>query len=218
MRTSGTANAESGASHRFTGVLVGVLLLTIAFAGCMGEDPAPGDGDGEEMTADDGLEVAEQEAMDWSSDATLFSISSIETHGDPPEEWPTDAFEFQQDDTLGDGYAPIWAYTYQDDEQNEVTIFVNTEGETYQGSGDSGFSQNPLESWELDSPEAVEIAKEDGNFSSILEADDAEIGYFLGGEEDGAGWLLNAQSDSMGEEATVLVDADTGERETFPTG
>lgn len=194
-----------------------LLVAAVALAGCA-ENDAGEDEDlqaGEGMVAMDGVETAEAAAMEWSGDATLVGAFTFETSGEEPPDWPEDAFSYEPDGTVGDGLAPAWAYSFADG-GDSVTIFVSSDGETYQDSGEENTSENPLESWSVDSTGAVEAAKEDEDFAGVLEAEDAEVGYLIGEDQDGPMWWLTARSEEMDEEVNLFVDAETGEVEQFP--
>jgi hypothetical protein len=59
------------------------------------------------------------------------------------------------------------------------------------------------------------MTAEEGREIADAEADDAEVSYGLGQGQQGAAWLISAQSSSMGSQQTVIVNAETGESQTF---
>lgn len=220
--TSTTREGSGGGGGRLHPVLlVSLLLVTVPLVGCAqdgGGGGAVGGGDG--MTEADGLEAAEPIAEEWSAEAVLIGAATIETTGEGPEQWPSQAPEFRSDDAVGDGLAPQWGYTFKDGEER-IVVYVREDGETYQGPEpqEDAFMDAELENWELDSTDAVETAREeDGNFSATIEADDAEVGYFLVGGEDGnETWVLDVQSATEEEQVTLVVDAHSGEVQRFGT-
>lgn len=218
-----TAGDGDAGSNARIAILAAVLLVTVPLAGCAGGGGPSNGADGgqaagEAFKAKDERATAEQIAQEWSSDATLIGASTIET-GEQPDQWSQQGFEFIPDGAIGDGLAPQWVYFFEDGKGDKLGVGVNANGDTYQNTeADPQSPGGPIESWSVNSVDAVDAAKENETFSSILEEDDAEVLYFLAGGEssqDAPQWLLRASSDAAGEEQTVIVDAETGETRTF---
>lgn len=215
-RTDGERAGDDGGTTTFA-LLAGLVLLTVPLVGCAdGGGPSPS---GEAMTARDGLGDAEAAAQDWSEDAVFIGAATLETTNETPEDWAPDAPEFQADDEIGDGMAPQWSYSFKSSDDERVNIFVTAGGETYQHTPqqEDFFMGSEIEDWEISSPDAVDAAKEEiEDFEQTADADDAEVGVFLGAGDSGqVGWILDAQSDEMDQQVTVSVDANTGDVQRF---
>lgn len=203
-------------------LLAGLLVLAVPLVGCA-EDGGDGDaatGGGDGMTATDGLEDARDEAEDWNAEAQFIGAGTLETDEQDPDDWASEAPEFQADETIGDGLAHQWSYTFKDAEDNRINVYVTDEGETYQEEAqqEDAFMDAAIDDWTIQSTDAVDAAREEvGDFDAVLDADDTEIGYILvSGENEGdTGWLLDAQSESNDEQVTVTVDGETGEVQRF---
>lgn len=219
-----SSDDERGLST-FGALVVAAVLLAVPLAGCAGPGAGNGDGGGgpdaaagDPFKARAQLSTAEEIAEGWSSDATLIGISTIESD-QKPDNWTQDGFEFTPDRTIGDGLSPQWVYFFQNGDGEKLGVGVNADGETYENT--DARPQSPggtLETWSVDSAAAVDAAKSNETFSSVLEAEDAEVLYFLAGpaqQGQAPNWLLKASSDARGEEQTVFVNAQTGETRTF---
>jgi hypothetical protein len=65
---------------------------------------------------------------------------------------------------------------------------------------------------EIGSARAVELAgNESRDVASVLEADDAEVGYVVAGHSGQQAWIRDAKSNARDQQVTVAVDAKTGE-------
>lgn len=195
-------------------LLVGVLLLAVPLVGCAegGNQPAA---NGDAMTAEDGLADAEAVATDWDESAEFIGAGTLETTREEPEDWASEAPEFQPDEEIGDGLAPQWSYAFKNGDDERINVYVTAGGETYQeDSPQEDFLMSaPVDDWSVSSQEAVESARDEvDDFDAVLEHDDAEVGYVLAAGEGGdAGWIVDAQSQANDEQVTVSVDAETGE-------
>lgn len=220
-RGSGPGLADRLGRCKTLAILAAVLLATVALAGCA-TDGGDGDGppaDGEPFAAQAGLSAAEAEAEDWSEDAELVGIITIESPDDePPEDWPAN-LTFTPDPNVGDGLSGMWFYAFDDGSGNTTGVVVDADGETQreENTQEQQFDQ-PIGEWETESSEAAEVAKEDENYTSILEYEDAEVFIGLtssqgeGGGPEGPMWFFYVESQEQEEEAFVMVDAETGER------
>lgn len=195
------------------------LLIFVPLAGCAGNGDSNGaPPSGEAFEASDQRSTAEVIAEDWSGDATLVGVATREM-GQQPENWSQEEFTFTPDENIGDGRVPQWVYFFENDEGDTLGVGVNAAGETYSNPQAQPRSQGgEIVDWSVDSAAAVDAAKENQTFSSILEADDAAVLYFLSGPQQQGGaanWAVQAASETMDQEQTVLVNAETGETRTF---
>jgi hypothetical protein len=212
-----TPTTDEASPSATTASFVALLLLTVPLAGCMDggsdqETQPPTEGD--LFSAREGLEQANQTAESWSADAELAGISMIEQGGEP-ENWPAAAFNYTSDPSVGDGEVPQWLYFYTDGE-TVMAVYLNAEGETHQDEDPPNQTpEQPITNWSVDSTEAVDAAQEDENFSAIADEDDAEILYALQEGQQGPFWIMRARSDAMDQNRTMVVDAQTGEAQSF---
>jgi len=197
--------------------LVALLLLTVPLAGCA-DDGSPSGGDspaeGEAFTARDGIDQARSVADGWSSSAELAGITMIE-QAEEPEQWPDEAFAYQGDGEVGDGYIGQWLYFFIDGDQ-QLGVYVNADGETHTDEDPPGQTPSqPLGDWSVDSNETAETAKDNDTFSEIVSAEDASVLYALQEGQQGTVWFASAKSESMDANQSVVVDAQTGEGQAF---
>lgn len=194
-------------------VLTAVVLLTVPLVGCTGDgDSAGGAPSGDVFAAQEGLDAADAEAEAWAEDPEIVSVVTFEAgpEGDPDQKPPT-AIEWTLDDPPGDGLAHAWQYTYIDADEERLNVYVNAEGETQTKDIVRSLASDPIGEWDLSSEEAAEIAQENDEFSSILQAEDAEVITDLGTGVSEPEWWFNAKSETQDEEVTVAVNAVTGE-------
>lgn len=223
MASNSTGDDGESEGRGTAALVIGLTLLAVPLVGCAedgGQTDGPG-GDGEALTAEAALPDARPVAEEWSEDAVLIGAGILETTEEAPSEWPSEAPDYQPDENVGDGLVPQWAFTFKDGE-DRIVVYVSADGETHQGPDpqEDAFMEAEIADWEYDSAEAIEAAKEENdNFTAVLEADDVRVGYILvGGEEGDEGWILDAQSESQGEQVTLTVDANSGEVREFGTG
>lgn len=213
MHPSPSDHRTSDQGSLTASLLAGLLLLTVPLVGCAEDGGPSSSAGGEGMTAADGLEDAEAVAADWSQEATFIGAGTLETSREEPEDWASQAPEFQPDENIGNGLAHQWSYTFENADGERINVYVTDEGETYQESSDQAdfFMNAEVADWSVDSQEAVETARDEvDDFDAVIGTDGAEVGYVIAGGEDGdTAWILDAQADD--EQVTVSVDAETGE-------
>ena len=139
------------------------------------------------ITAEEGFELAQTEAKDWSSDSKLLSISSYEGKKDI-----SPGFEAASNDPkIGDGRTACWSYTFCSDTKDmRYLILIDAELNILRTSEENGsFSKLTdnnsydltISNWSIDSDTATKNAlREDEAFSGYLSSHDTVyIDYFL---------------------------------------
>jgi hypothetical protein len=210
--------------------LFGVCALLL-LAGCA----VPGFGG--DLAAKDAAARAEGTAKAWRSDAMLVGLGTLEyARGAFDGRNASDSdfpFPPQPDASPGDGRAPQWYLQYHAHSSMNMTLAVavyanGTVQSREQNTSSTNGTALDAAAWQVDSPQAAQVAMQDTNFSAAARASDGVVGMFLsasgggpyGGNASGAGkdplWVLFAGSASAGTGASVLVNARTGEKFTIP--
>lgn len=129
------------------------LALLVALAGCIGAL-------GDSSTGMSLNEDANEQAQAWDEDATLVGVSGAETEANttPPED---QAAYNASEGEIGDGQAPAWNYTYENDEE-ALSLLVAANGTVIDRETHRHHDRTPITGWEIDSTEAIE-ALEDAN-------------------------------------------------------
>lgn len=211
--SNGPGDSGSGYAH---GLLVAVMLLTVPLVGCADDGGGGGVGvTGDSMTAREGLDAADARAEQWADDPTLVGAFTAEWKQSPPEDVPQDEIDWKADGDITDGLSHVWGYAYKDGSGNSMAVLVNTDGNVALNDTEGSDFQEAVEDWEISSSEAVDTARENQTFETILGADDAEILILLLQGQEGPAWWITAKSESMDQEQPVIVNAISGERSTF---
>lgn len=203
-----------------------VLLMSTLLAGCT----APGFGGGS-ATASSLEPQARSEARDWDSDAELVAIIGVEgalgeDQMDDMGGWGDEAAirallqRAASDDNIGDGKCEFWAYLYQAAGQDQMVVVVvnRTGGDPWviEFPKDEDNDQMPIGDYDVDSDEALKIAKEASEgLRDGLARDNAGVMAALGRDEShpNPAWVIMAGGgdDQGGDMGFVIVDAKTGE-------
>lgn len=99
-------------------------------------------------------------------------------------------------------------------EGERINVSVTSQGQTHhETSNESNLCMNAgVGDGEIGSARAVELAgNESRDVASVLEADDAEVGYVVAGHGGQQAWIRDAKSNARDQQVTVAVDAKTGE-------
>lgn len=203
------------------------LLLAAAavLAGCTSNPLGGGP-----LTAKEAQGKADPAARQWRGDAVLVGIAAPEGGagsaflGNGSSEWP---MRVDPDGSVGDGRLPQWILNYRSPAANAslaVVVYQNGTVQTHddpESRGDDG--STPVANWQVDSPQAAQVAMQDANFSAAARAADGGIVYVLGqgngGMQMGGNdpfWILTTGSESASTGAIVFINARTGERLNVP--
>ncbi len=129
------------------------LVLLVALAGCIGAL-------GADSTGMNFQDDADENAQSWDEGADLVGVVGAEhdTNGTPPAE--QEAYNASEG-TVGDGQAPAWNYTYENDEQ-AFSVIVAANGTVLDQRTHQHEDRTPITGWEIDSTDAIQ-ALEDAN-------------------------------------------------------
>lgn len=195
-----------------------VLVAVAALAGCTGseqaQDPSP-------ISAREALQTARPTVEAWNEDAELLITSGFEGGAESPalqrqqrqaEHGVDDGFTVYEDTLPGDGRAPQWIMVFLADGESR-SVRVNAEETSWmdERAREAGSGAEPVGNWTVDSPGALERAREASEIDPLLAADDASVFLTLSGGPRGSQWQLRVSSHSVGEQKTLFVDAETGE-------
>lgn len=144
---------------------LGALLLCAALltAGCIGTVEAG--------TAKEHRSTADERAERFAGpDAELISVAGFETnvtdegyYADERDD-PEDAAKGPSDDTIGDGEAPAWVYTYQTSNMTyRVTVADNGTVIANETEDDVDEDAVPIGEWEVTSEEAADIVADNND-------------------------------------------------------
>lgn len=220
--------------------LLPLLLVAALLAGCAGPGPLGGLVGGGDLTAKDAHNKVLPRAQQWQGDAGLAAVGATEARepGDFEDEGDF-PFAMGADSNVGDGRAPQWFLRYYSpstDRYLSTVVYANGTILTQEerASEDEDVTVD-LAKWQVDSPQAVQVAMQDANFSAAARASDGGIllmlapkgggPYNMGAYGQPGGnftppedpfWMLTAHSDTEDRGAVVLVNARTGQRFEFP--
>lgn len=193
-----------------------LLLAAAVLAGCTGSPFGGG-----AFTAKEAQGQGDPHARQWRADAVLAGLVGPEARqgseflGNESSDWPGAP---QPDGNVGDGRLPQWFLHYVSPQTGAslgVVVYANGTVVSHEDRG--GDRDGPLGEWSVDSPQAVQVAMQDANFSAAVRASDGGALYALGPGEGGAPfWILTAGSEGAGTGAIVFVNARTGERLNVP--
>lgn len=191
---------------------LGALLLCAALltAGCIGTVEAG--------TAKEHRSTADERADRFAGpDAELISVTGFETNV-TDEGWyaderddPEDAAKGPADDTIGDGEAPAWVYTYQTSNLTyQVTVAQNGTVIANETEDDVDEDAVPIGEWEVTSDEAADIVAD--NNDGWTTSEDGFGVYALARENETTDPIWNL-GQFIPEEGAVFarVNATTGE-------
>lgn len=188
---------------RFVAAL-GLVLAIAGVSGCIEAMSFLSSEDGE-VTAMENRDLADSAAQAWSPDAKLMAVFAFENAN------VTD--QFPSDPTPGNGRAPMWLYAYAGGEGGDEhrAFQVSADGQV-QVLNDSmmGAPQvgEPIESWQVDSDRAVEIARANATFESVASQQGAVLMEALGAEEGMSVWAVMAGTPTG--QAIAVIDAING--------
>jgi hypothetical protein len=226
-------------------VLLGVLLLSVSslgLSGCL-------EGGVSLMTAKQARGQADDAAERWEDDAVLVGAYGMEFgpaarerfseivnggsggEGGPPVEDEEDAGQRAmiaavagaEDDTPGDGKAPLWVFSYWSERvEGGLDVAITSEGVVHQAEGDGpsfpfGDGRQSIGDWRVDSDEGSQVAREDLDYERAVSDPEAMAFTVLVQGADSPLWLFGAQrgpdggAGDDGSETFVAVDASTGE-------
>lgn len=123
-----------------------------------------------------------------------------------------------EDEEMADGRCRVWAYTYVSENKPDetLTVILDEEGNLLANHTDDREDERALSNWEIDSDEAVEIAKEAN--AGVREGQNSEYrGFVYVLEEDpdheNPTWTVagGGGDASGGGGGVVIIDAVTGE-------
>lgn len=197
---------------------LGLLVVAAGLAGCTGSEeetsPSP-------ISARQALEAARPTIDAWDEDAEPLIMSGFEGGAESPalqrqqrqaEHGVDNGFTVYEDTLVGDGRAPQWVMVVL--AGNESRSLRTTADETTwmdEQAQPAGPGAQAIGNWTIDSPEALERAREAKEIDELLAARDASVFLTLSGGPRGSQWQLRVSSHSVGEQRTLFVDADTGE-------
>lgn len=191
---------------------LGALLLCAALltAGCIGTVEAG--------TAKEHRSTADERAERFAGpDAELISVAGFETnvtdegYYQDERDDPEDAAKGPADDTIGDGEAPAWVYTYQTSNLTyRVTVAQNGTVIANETEDDVDEDAVPIGEWEVTSDEAADIVAD--NNDSWTTSEDGFGFYALARENEATDPIWNL-GQFIPEEGVVFarVNATTGE-------
>lgn len=188
---------------RFVAAL-GLVLAIAGVSGCIEAMSFLSSEDGE-VTAMENRDLADSAAQAWSPDAKLMAVFAFENAN------VTD--QFPSDPTPGNGRAPMWLYAYAGGESGDEhrAFQVAADGQV-QVLNDSMMGApkvgEPVDSWQIDSDRAVEIARANASFETIASQEGAVLMEALGAEEGMSVWAVMAGTPTG--QAFALVDAVNG--------
>lgn len=195
-----------------------VLVVLAALAGCTGSDQAQ---DPSPISAREALEAARPTVEAWNEDAELLIMSGFEGGAESPalerqkrqaEHGVDNGFSVYADTLPGDGRAPQWVMVFlADGESRSVQVNADKTAWMDERARPAGAGAQPVGNWTVDSPEALERAREASEIDPLLAADDASVFLTLSGGSRGSQWQLRVSSHSVGEQKTLFVDAESGE-------
>lgn len=185
------------------------LLFALAFAGvalsgCL-EAPSFLFAADSEATAQKNLDLAQEAAKAWSSNATLTSVFAFET-AEPESDLPTDP-------DVGNGRAVAWWYGFA--AGNETRAYrVTADGQVAleNDTSETGMDADqtlPLGEWTIDSDRALETAKANQTFGAVASGKNVSYAEGIANEEGSTQWFVAAYGESGF--VIALVDATTGE-------
>lgn len=204
-----------------------LVLAAAVLAGCTSNPLGGGP-----LTAKEAQGRADPAARQWQPDAVLIGLAAPEAgpgsdflgNGNRSGNggWPVAA---EPDGSVGDGRLPQWFLNYRSASTNRSLAVLVYQNGTVRTEPDAGNGEDgpPVASWQVDSPQAAQVAMQDANFSAAARASDGGIVYVLG---QGAGgpqmggndpfWVLTAGSEQADTGGIVFVNARTGERLQVP--
>lgn len=198
-----------------TGLLAVLLLGPLLLAGCTGSEPPT---QPTPITAKEAVERAQDTADEWKEDAELVVLAGFEGGEESAtvqrrQSMENRSFPVFTDPLPGDGRAMQWVLVYVAGETSR-SMRVTTGGTDWigQGSQRAGPGATPLGEFQLDSTEAVQAAENDSaTFADLVASRDVSLFLTLGSGSAGPEWQLQANSQSLNEQTTLFVNADTGE-------
>lgn len=198
--------------------LVALVLLTAVVAGCAGEPSEQGPSP---ISAREAFQTAQETVEAWNEGAELLAVSGFEGGEQSPavqrqREQPEndqDAFQVRADSFPGDGRAPQWVMVFMAENQTRSILATGDEARWMdEGARGASPGAQTIDAWPIDSTDAVDRALEaEEGFDELLAARDVSVFLTLGSGSQGTQWRIQAQSHQEGEQALVLVHAETGE-------
>lgn len=210
---------------RLWGVVPAVLLLALAFAGCMQQGPHFENAGATEVSARKNAELAASAAKAWDPAAKLVGIGGGESIDAPDDALPADP-------DVGNGLAVQWTYVYQTAEGKSRAFEVSADGTVIsknesEAMGDYGAyaggyaaayqsyraqssgKAEPLANWTWDSDAALGSAMKNETFRAAARAPNATLAEALGNAGVPDAWVFVASSGKT----TVIaaVNATSGE-------
>lgn len=188
------------------------LVASPALAGCIGTAAA---------SATEAMSAADEAARAWDADAQLVNIVGIE--GTFPAlvaaafgaSSGSDWSAAEDDKTVGDGLAELWAFRYVAPEKTRAyVVVVDKDDDVVRAEESFRRDDEPLGSWSVDSDDALDIAR-DANDALAKGVARDEFGVFalLHHENGGPEWVIAGGGvDDLGVGGGfVRIDARTGD-------
>jgi len=125
-----------------------LLLITVSLSGYVNGENEKVE-DIEDISAKEGLQIAEEAAMEWNADSILVYVMKSST-------------------MINEGTFSAWGYKYWNETSNEC-LGVKAYGNGTVTTRETGYyKENPIYNWNIDSDEAYEIAIENDEIQEYL--------------------------------------------------
>ncbi|GEM_PF-4521170 len=209
---------------RLSGIVPALLLLALAFTGCMGQGPHFENAGVKEVSAKRNADLAASAAKAWDKSAALVAVGGAEAQDAPDPDLPADP-------DVGNGLATQWTYVYQSAEGKSRAFEVSADGTvvskneseafddygSYAGSYAAAYQSyraqsadgKPLGNWSWDSDAALAAALKNETFRGAARAPNSTLAEALGNTGVPDAWVFMASSPERS--VIAAVNATSGE-------
>lgn len=203
-------------------LLASVILVMVAFTGCIGAMGSTSTG----MTMED---PADERAQAWDAQASLVGVYGAEAdqrhhqkgsgpYG-PAGPGPQQVAAFNSSwGPVGDGQAPAWVYMYEAGDEGLIVV-VDGNGTVIDEEETNASNQTPLQGWNVDSTDAVRTLQANDEDWARADPSTAMYGLMQESSDEDPFWFVAIMGEGLS--AFGMVNATTGayvESFTFDMG